>query len=249
MHPHFHYPHRCGRASARIFWFILGAGTATWWHCHHDAHAWQQARACWRDRIPQNAYPAPGSAFPGPVNGPPPSGEAAGPTPAQMQDQTQAQAQPQAHGQGQGTWERWGWGPWGRDARAQQQQQQDAHGRPGWGAWGARDNRPEGAWGPPMPVPGTFERPGQGEKDIVQQATDTITELSEATLNNLLVTVESLKAKLAEHRAQREQQERELKALREAKFKQFEEWQRQLQEQQAREEAAKAAAEPARRLV
>lgn len=177
MHPHFHHAHRCGRATARFFWFALGAGAATWWHCHHDAHAWHQARACWRDRIPQNAYPAPGSAFP--VSGPPPPSGSDAADPRSAPPPTTAQVQGQGQGQGQqGTWERWGWGPWGRDARAQhqqqQQQQQDPHGRPGWGAWGARDNRPEGAWGPPMPVPGTFERPGQGEKDIVQQATDTV---------------------------------------------------------------------------
>ncbi|EJF64232.1 hypothetical protein DICSQDRAFT_53887 [Dichomitus squalens LYAD-421 SS1] len=99
------------------------------------------------------------------------------------------------------------------------------------------------------PTPGTvdkWDRERAPEKDVVQQATETITELSEATLNNLLVTVESLKAKLAEHRMQREQQERELQALREAKFKQFEEWQRQ-QEQLLKEDVGKDG--PPRRLV
>ena len=87
-----------------------------------------------------------------------------------------------------------------------------------------------------------------------------IADLSEATLNNLLATVESLRnvsdshilllprwrsdvfhrptQNIAEHRAQRERQERELQVLREAKFKQFEEWQRQ------QEAAAKEPKEP-----
>ncbi|KAI8996552.1 hypothetical protein BD414DRAFT_478373 [Trametes punicea] len=251
MYPHWHHAYRCGRTTSRLFWFAVGAGAATWWHCHHDARAWHQARVCWRDRIPQNAYPAPGSLPPPP----PPSSPSASPAPTANQPPSPPEA---ANGQpqNQGGRDKWGWGPWGRDSRAQQSQQQQQPGqetqsqsKPGWGPWG-RDNKQDGAWGPPMPVPGTFERPGQGEKDIVQQATETITELSEATLNQLLVTIESLKSKLAEHRAQREQQERELQALREAKFRQFEEWQRQLQEQQAqqaREERAKS--EPPRRLV
>ncbi|KAI0793913.1 hypothetical protein C8Q74DRAFT_1346947 [Fomes fomentarius] len=170
MHPHhWYYGHRCGRATSRLFWFIVGAGTATWWHAHKAHQGWYEARHCGRDRIPQNAYPAPGA--------PGPSG------PMQAQDQQQ------------------------------------------------------------QPAPGTidkWDREQAPEKDVVQQATDTITELSEATLNNLLVTVESLKAKLAEHRAQREQQDRELQALREAKFKQFEEWQRQQEKQKN---------EPPKRLV
>ncbi len=214
MYPH-HWGHmyRCGRATSRFFWFAFGAGFATWWHCHHDAHAWAEARQCMRDRIPQRAYPPPGTALP-----PPPFPDAPQ-DPAETQAQMQAPPQPQRHNGRHGHWDHWGW--WGgRDARAQQQD----GGRPGWGPSGrdsagpgwARDAAArEGAWGPPpppTPIPGS--QPGQGEKDIVQQATDTvrrvhlwiwgqkteggcavqITELSEATLNNLLVTVESLKA-------------------------------------------------------
>ncbi|KAI9064100.1 hypothetical protein FKP32DRAFT_1685529 [Trametes sanguinea] len=274
-HPYWYHGHRCGRGTSRLFWFLLGGATATWWYTHHDVHAWQERRACWRDRIPQDAYPAPGAVPPPPL--------------ATNQQAPGAQTQPQQDHR----WERWGWGSWGREQHQQQQQQQETQSprdRWGWGSWG-RDARAqqqpqhtqpqqqpqdapasvpntvpvqpqappqspprwggpwerEGAWGSPGPLPGGMEKMGREEKDIVQQATDTITELSEATLNNLLITIESLKSKLAEHRAQREQQERELQALREAKFKQFEEWQRHVQEQQAREEQKKD--EPARRLV
>ncbi|KAL7280783.1 hypothetical protein ACG7TL_005727 [Trametes sanguinea] len=280
MHPYWYHAHRCGRGTSRLFWFLLGGASATWWYTHHDVHAWQERRACWRDRIPQDAYPAPGSVPP--------------PPPATSQQAPGAPVQPNGGGQTQPQqdhrWERWGWGSWSREQQQQQQQQENQSPRErwGWGAWGrdARAQQPqqqqqppqgaqapfptptpaqphapmqsppraggpwerEGAWGPPGPLPATMEKAGREEKDIVQQATDTITELSEATLNNLLVTIESLKSKLAEHRAQREQQERELQALREAKFKQFEEWQRHMQEQQAREEQKKQQ-EPARRLV
>ncbi|KAI0675516.1 hypothetical protein C8Q78DRAFT_1004844 [Trametes maxima] len=249
MYP-YHHVYRCGRATSRFFWFAFGAVTATWWHTHHDVRGWHEARACLRDRIPQDAYPAPGAAPAFPT--PPPADHTQNASDA-------GQARPhdgggrwgwgwgwnswpreQQEGQG-GRDDRGGWGGWHREARAQQEGERQ---RWGHGPW-QRDprTRQEGAWGPPMPP--AAEKAGQSDKDIVQQATDTITELSEATLNNLLATVESLKAKLAEHRVQREQQERELQALREAKFKQFEEWQRQQQEQQAKEKAA----EPPRRLV
>ncbi|KAI0820827.1 hypothetical protein BC628DRAFT_827622 [Trametes gibbosa] len=224
--PYWHWGrmYRCGRTTSRLVWFGLGAFVATWYHAHHGLRSWHESH-CSRYRIPQQAYPPPSTSAP--ADGSPP------------QDADAIQAQP-----GQGDRKHgWGWGGWGRE-------HQHEGGRPGWGQWG-RDAQREGMWGappppPPMPIPG--EKGYPNEKDIVQQATDTITDLSEATLNNLLVTVESLKAKLAEHRAQREQQERELQALREAKFKQFEEWQRQLEAQQAAKAKA-AGSEPPRRLV
>jgi len=48
----------------------------------------------------------------------------------------------------------------------------------------------------------------EGERMLAfsRQAGDKVTELSEATLDSLLSTVEALKAKLAEHRAEREKQ-------------------------------------------
>ncbi|KAJ7583290.1 hypothetical protein C8J56DRAFT_1055052 [Mycena floridula] len=42
--------------------------------------------------------------------------------------------------------------------------------------------------------------------ELVKYAQDTAADLSESTLDSILTTVESLKAKLAEHRAQREKQ-------------------------------------------
>jgi len=60
-----------------------------------------------------------------------------------------------------------------------------------------------------------------------KQAQDTLTDLSEATLDTVLSTVETLKAKLAEHRAEKERQIRELQAMREEQLKQFEEWKKQ----------------------
>ncbi|TFK94157.1 hypothetical protein K466DRAFT_593826 [Polyporus arcularius HHB13444] len=233
MHPwhHWHHARRCGRATSRLLWFFIGAGTATWWTHHHDYRAWHEARHCGRDRIPQNAYPAPG-------------------TPATPPPNTQTQEGPNSPSQQPppgmvDKWDRWGWGGWGRGSWPGQENND----KWGWNRSGDAHRhsypRPEGAWGPPSPLPASVET--APEKDVVQQATETLTDLSEATLNNLLVTVESLKAKLAEHRAQREQQEREIQALREAKFRQFEEWQRQ-QEQMLKDGKDKKE-EPPRRLV
>jgi len=62
---------------------------------------------------------------------------------------------------------------------------------------------------PPMPF-GWSNQQWEEEKEKMwamgRQAGDTMSELSESTLENVLSTVESLKAKLAEHRAEREQQ-------------------------------------------
>ena len=37
--------YRCGRATSRLVWFLLGAGTATWWITHHDYRAWHDLLA------------------------------------------------------------------------------------------------------------------------------------------------------------------------------------------------------------
>ncbi|KAH9935920.1 uncharacterized protein BXZ73DRAFT_76735 [Epithele typhae] len=246
--------HRCYRASSRFLWFFFGAGTATWWHYHKDGHRhyneWLAARQCGRDLIPQQAYPLPGA--PGTQ-----TEAAANPnqptTPGTIDKRDRwgwnwswSTGPHGPSGSGSAEWHRghpWGRPEWSQQQQQQQQQGQDSwNGERHWGRWGrapppaATPVRPEGAWGPPSPMPTAPD----AEKDVVQQATDTITDFSETTLNNLLVTVESLKSKLAEHRAQREQQEREIQALREAKFKQFEEWQRQ---QEAKKD------DPPRRLV
>ncbi|KAJ3483112.1 hypothetical protein NLI96_g6539 [Meripilus lineatus] len=63
--------------------------------------------------------------------------------------------------------------------------------------------------------------------DFGRQAQETFTELSEATLDSLLTTIEMLKAKLAEQKAQREKEDRELEALRQEQQRQYEEWKRQ----------------------
>nr|VWO94676.1 DHA14-like major facilitator [Ganoderma boninense] len=223
MHHHWHHAHRCGRATSRLFWFFVGAGTATWWHCHKDYHAWQYAHACGRDRIPQHAYPAPGAAPPTPTPTPATAADEQGPTPGTIDNRDR-------RGWGHG-WGR-GWGQWGNE---------NGNGANGNGNWEVGVGQPraerEREAGRPM-GPRHLASEKAPEKDIMEQATNTIADLSEATLNNLLVTVESLKAKLAEHRAQRDQQERELQTLREAreaKFKQFEEWQRQQAQEQKQE--------------
>lgn len=142
--------YRCGRHTSRLLWFGLGAFTASWYHAHNSLRAWRDTH-CARDRIPQQAYPPPGV---------PASADGAPPTP---QDATASQAQPGPSERRHG----WGWGAWGRDHHHE-------GGRPGWGH-GPR----EGPWGaPPPPPPPSLPIPGEkvhpNEKDIVQQATDTV---------------------------------------------------------------------------
>lgn len=54
------FRHRRGGGS-RLLWFLIGAGTTAFWIKSHHAHEWQ-VRNCWRDRIPQDAYPPPSAA-------------------------------------------------------------------------------------------------------------------------------------------------------------------------------------------
>ncbi|OCH93673.1 hypothetical protein OBBRIDRAFT_278185 [Obba rivulosa] len=68
---------------------------------------------------------------------------------------------------------------------------------------------------------------------LSKQASERFSELSEATLDAVLNTVQSLKAKLAEHRAEREQQWeqlQQLQAMREEQAKQFEEWRKHMEQ-------------------
>jgi len=46
--------------------------------------------------------------------------------------------------------------------------------------------------------------------DFTLKATDAMADMSESTLDAVLTTIESLKAKISEHRAQREKQRRQL---------------------------------------
>ncbi|KAI0704311.1 hypothetical protein BC835DRAFT_816493 [Cytidiella melzeri] len=62
--------------------------------------------------------------------------------------------------------------------------------------------------------------------NIKQQAANSLLDFSEEGLDSLLTSMESLKARLAERRAEREREARE-RAEREADFKQFEEWKRE----------------------
>ncbi|OBZ73557.1 hypothetical protein A0H81_06026 [Grifola frondosa] len=188
----------CHRHGSRLIWFVIGAGVATFWLKSKEAHEWK-ARHCLRDRIPQQAYPAPGTP-PAPPTTPAPSGS--------LQEHREHF-----------------WGPRGEG------------GRPGWGSgpWTATTNPPPPP--PPPHVPPTpmptdrWEEERQLMQSLGKQATETISEFSEATLEKLLSTAENLKSKLAEQRALREQHEQQMKTLRDEQLKQFEEWQKQ-QEQE-----------------
>ncbi|KAJ7623315.1 hypothetical protein FB45DRAFT_925256, partial [Roridomyces roridus] len=72
---------------------------------------------------------------------------------------------------------------------------------------------------PPPPLPWGYpeahrDRQWEEEKvklqELGRQAEDVMTKFSESTLDSIMTTVEALKAKLAEHRAQREQAQRQI---------------------------------------
>ncbi|EPS94568.1 hypothetical protein FOMPIDRAFT_1091077, partial [Fomitopsis schrenkii] len=152
---------------SRLLWFLIGAGTTAFWIKSHHAHEWQ-VRNCWRDRIPQDAYPPPSAA----------------------QGQTQAM-------------------PTGAPAVPAQPSSPTPHVLP-----------------PPMPTD-RWDEERLRVQNLGKQATETISELSEATLDSVLATVQSLKVKLAEARKEREQHLQQMQSLKDEQTKLFEEWRKQ----------------------
>ncbi|KAF8905405.1 hypothetical protein CPB85DRAFT_1437351 [Mucidula mucida] len=92
----------------------------------------------------------------------------------------------------------WGWGAGPVTQAVEQQQPQPQPPRyEGRGFWGRRDAPPSS--------------PEDRERDFRQlrnQAGDAMTELSEATLDTLMTTIQAAKAKLADRRIQREAEEK-----------------------------------------
>ncbi|KAH9945701.1 hypothetical protein B0H21DRAFT_743615 [Amylocystis lapponica] len=182
------HPYRYSRRPYRLFWFVVGAASATVYFRSHDlCHSRADPRLRWRDQAPQPAVPAPDPQNP----------SAPAPAPPNPSD---------ARRSWQSSWH-WHW-PREDTAPAQwQEERQRMH------ALGAH-------------------------------ATDTLADVSEATLESLLAAVQGLKAKLAETRALRDTELQELQGFRAEQQRRFEEW-RRLQEQ----EQEKVQAQPPRRLV
>ncbi|KAF9221326.1 hypothetical protein BS17DRAFT_819569 [Gyrodon lividus] len=148
MHP-FHHVYHYSRPS-RIFWFILGAGVATWWH---HSTAMREHRAQYFPCVMQQRR----------VEGQ--NGERSGIS-ARPSDVTE----PQEGG-------RWVWkSTWGPD-------------RDRTVGWNQRE----------------WEDDKERLKHVQKRAGEAVVDLSESTLDSIVSAAESLKSKLAEHRAQREQ--------------------------------------------
>ncbi|KZT65618.1 hypothetical protein DAEQUDRAFT_759225 [Daedalea quercina L-15889] len=199
------------RGGSRLLWFVFGAGAATFWIKSHEAHEWRSR--CWRDRIPQDAYPVPQALPPAYANS------------------SAATAQPEEHTGEKECKKRRGWG-WSS--------------REGYKSWPspppAQEAQAQAAATPaPAPAPHVLPAPmptdrWEEERHRVQQlskqATDTISELSEATLDSVLTTVQTLKVKLAEARKEREQHLQQMQSIKDEQYKMFEEWRRQHEKQQ-----------------
>ncbi|KAF7972758.1 hypothetical protein HWV62_17130 [Athelia sp. TMB] len=180
-----HFPRRFGGGPSRLVWFVLGGLTATWWAKRSEMHRalgdGQEHRFRWCSSAKYEHHH--------------PHHQLPPPPPQQLQQQFQPPQPPQQQQQDQET---------SLQAQAppplypQQQPQQQA---PPWGF-------------PPQPMPfGWSDRQWEEEKArmwaLGQHAGDRMSDLSEATLENVLATVEALKAKVAEHKAQREAERRE----------------------------------------
>ena len=175
------------RGGSRLLWFLIGAGTATLWIKAHHAHGpeWH-TRHCGRDRIPQDAYPPPSAA----------QGQA---------DDLKREKERR----------RWGW--WG--SREQGAPWQNPPPQPQAQAQTASTSAPAApaqsapptphVLPPPMPTD-RWDEERMRVQQLGKQATETvspppstahrdahpagqISELSEATLDSVLATVQSLK--------------------------------------------------------
>ncbi|KAI0792095.1 hypothetical protein C8Q75DRAFT_805137 [Abortiporus biennis] len=215
---HWHRPHR-------LFWFILGAGTATFWiRSKQSAHfdEWKHTHPCTRHRIPNEAYPPPSNsqqqeppAYPflstsADVNG-------------AVQPESQAVKRQQGGNQYQGMVGEEGV----RTMQPSSPEREESVRHRGHHRWGwSYPGRDSGAVSTPPPVD-KWEDERKKLNDFSKKANETFQEISEATLDSLLSTVEGLKARLAENRAERERQAQELQALKEEQMRQYEEWKKQ----------------------
>lgn len=185
MHPFhhgfFHHHHFRRGGPSRLFWFILGAGVATYWHRSYEMHAhghyWHCLSHANRRRIddaqvqqhPVTAANTTASVPSGTVAVSTSSMPTAFPSPFDSGMQPIAPQPP-----------RWAW------ANASQ----SSDGTFGW-------NQKE------------WEEDKERLRDFQRRAQDTMVEMSESTLDSILSTVESMKKKLAEHRTLREQHQRQ----------------------------------------
>ncbi|KAF5355303.1 hypothetical protein D9758_005980 [Tetrapyrgos nigripes] len=166
--------------ASRLLWFALGAASATLFIWHKEAHHARNSRY-W------------GNCFRAPVQVP---GHIGGLGGAALNEVLPSGMSPGASNVNKDACSTW--------ARAPKT---------------ANNEKPTATPNPPPPLPApvpwgfeSFEQQRiQWEQDrerLIAKAQDAMTELSEATLDSIASTVESLKAKLAEHRAQREKQQR-----------------------------------------
>ncbi|KAH9924748.1 uncharacterized protein B0H18DRAFT_955357 [Fomitopsis serialis] len=207
------------RRAPRLLWFLIGAGTATFWIKSHQAHEWK-ARHCWRDRIPQDAYPVP--------SGSGAQAYATGNTPG-------AEEQKRECGR------RWGWSWSSKDGHRPSQSPSSVQETPAATVPGQAQAQAPHVLPAPMPTD-RWDEERHRVQALGKQATDTISELSEATLDSVLATVQSLKVKLAEARTQREQHLQQMQTLKDEQYKMFEEWRKQhekLQQEQQQQPAPK----------
>lgn len=171
---------RFSRGGHRLFWFVLGGLAASWW-MHRREEWYLQHGFC---RRPDHTLAAP-----------PPQQENA----AQGMEShcTRYERPAWDSPEGQRHW-RWGWHE-RREAEIE-----------------ARRQREQAQAPDPVPAPRVVAAPQAAAwdhekeriEDMKMKATEKVAEMSEATLDTILSTVNSLKAKLADQKAQMEEEKR-----------------------------------------
>jgi len=210
----YHWHHR---GPSRFVWFMIGAFSATWFLKHK--HQYHIRPRCSRPDLPADSYSQQPQYYPPsiPIPAPPPA-----PAPAISHALPVNASLSQAHEQ---------------SARVPESDREKVHQAREWGwGWGSHGSTPSP---PTPPVDHGWDEESQKrwaeERQQKRQVTDTFADFSEATLDTVMSAVESLKSKLAEHRANRDRQIREWQAWREQQIKQLEEWKKQQAEMQGRQ--------------
>ncbi|KAF5346568.1 hypothetical protein D9758_013453 [Tetrapyrgos nigripes] len=168
--------------SPRLFWFVVGAGAATWWHKHHDeSHHIQQGSGPSHGGCSSQSNKSWGQGAPN--NGG--VGLSANPM---ASSNSNSQAQPTN-------------GSWNTSLSSR---------IPSWsGGFGVDMSPPQAT--PEQATSSVVFEERKKIMDLGQHIGNTVSELSEATLDTLMSSAAALKAKLTEQRLQRERLEQERK--------------------------------------
>ncbi|TCD61782.1 hypothetical protein EIP91_007960 [Steccherinum ochraceum] len=219
-----HWHHHGRGGPSRFVWFMIGAFSATWFLKHKYTH--NGRIRCSRPEISADSYAVPPTYpyYPAPRPAIPVSASAAVSASPTVPVVAVAEEQPaQTEVKAPTPTKERRWSPWGHSHSPPPPPPPPPPAPPVDHRWD--DEMVQKNWEEERAK--QWEQQQQKMQTVGRQAQDTFTDFSEATLDTILTTVEGMKAKLAEHRANRERQIREWQTWREEQIRQLDEWKKQ----------------------